>query len=75
MIGLGLGLPHHFWYSFLDRILPGTRLLTIAGKIMLVSGTISKIVLDGNQAHRCGFRTKQLFLHSPISSFSWDLEF
>ena len=41
IIGLGLGLPHHFWYSFLDRILPGTRLLSIARKIILDQAAFS----------------------------------
>ena len=34
-IGLGLGLPHHFWYIFLERIIPGAALFSVGKKILL----------------------------------------
>jgi len=34
-IGLTLGLPHHFWYKFLDRVIPGAALLSVGKKILL----------------------------------------
>lgn len=41
IVGLGLGIPHHVWYLFLDRLLPGTALLTVAKKILLDQATFS----------------------------------
>ena len=35
IVGLGLGLPHHIWYGFLDRVIPGASLLSVVKKIVL----------------------------------------
>lgn len=34
-VGLGLGLPHHFWYMFLERFIPGASLISVGKKILL----------------------------------------
>lgn len=35
IVGLGLGWTHNFWYTFLDRVLPGAALMTVAKKVIL----------------------------------------
>ena len=34
-VGFALGLPHHYWYLFLDRLIPGTSMRCVAKKILL----------------------------------------
>lgn len=34
-MGFALGLPHHYWYLFLDRLIPGTSMRCVAKKILL----------------------------------------
>merc|ERR1711971_492338 len=34
-VGLSQGPPHHYWYLYLDKILPKTDLRTVALKILL----------------------------------------
>lgn len=41
LVGFALGLPHHYWYCFLDRMLPGTSMRCVAKKIFLDQSTFS----------------------------------
>jgi len=34
IVGFTQGLPHHWWYTWLDRVLPGNSLKTVVKKIL-----------------------------------------
>ena len=34
LVGLSQGPPHHYWYLYLDKILPGKGALTVGKKIL-----------------------------------------
>ena len=77
-ISKGLGLPHHFWYSFLDKVLPGAALLTVAKKIVLDQATFSPFanffffmghgLLEGNSVQHSWkeFKTKFPLVYKVI---------
>lgn len=35
IVGFGTGLPQHWWYSWLDRVLPGISIQNVAKKVLL----------------------------------------
>lgn len=75
IVGLGLGLPHHFWYGFLDRVIPGASLLSVGKKILLdqtafspfanVSFFMGSGLLEGNTTQQAWaeFKTKFLMVY------------
>ncbi|KAI9563711.1 hypothetical protein GHT06_011175 [Daphnia sinensis] len=71
-IGLTLGLPHHFWYKFLDHAIPGASLLCVGKKILLdqtifspfnnVSFFMGAGLLEGNTTRQAWDELKSKFL-------------
>lgn len=71
VVGLGLGLPHHFWYLLLERFIPGASLLSVAKKILLDQTVFSPFanfsffmgsgLLEGNTVKQSWTELKEKF--------------
>jgi len=79
LVGLSQGPPHHYWYLYLDKFLPGRSLRTVNKKILadqLIAAPFFAItfiygagLLEGNSLRSCWSEFKSKF--PTIYLFDW----
>jgi len=80
IVGFTQGLPHHWWYTWLDRVLPGNSLSTVFKKIVADQVIASPYfhsaffigvgTLEGRSLSQCWEEIKSKFLLVYMVRFS-----